>query len=96
MKAYLRFMVALAGRLACPDKRFSTWAKAVGVECGPLQDGEKQDMIAELDAVVASLYGLTEKQLGHVFETFHEGWDYESRLEAVRKHFRTWTAKEER
>src|SRR5205085_327041 len=55
-------VVALAGRLACPDKRFAIWAKAVGVEIGPLQEGEKQDMIAELDAVVAHLYGLSEKQ----------------------------------
>ena len=47
--------VALAGRLACPDKRFATWANAVGVDHGPLQDGEKQDMVAELDAIVAHL-----------------------------------------
>ena len=83
----------LAGRLASPDKRFATWAKSVGVECGPLQDDEKQDMIAELDAVVAHLYGLTSKQLEHIFETFHEEWDYKPRLEAVRKHFRLWAAK---
>jgi hypothetical protein len=78
----------LAGRLASPDKRFETWAKAVGVGCGPLQDGEKQEMIAELDAVVAHLYGLAEKQLAHIFETFHEGWDYEPRLQATLRHFR--------
>jgi hypothetical protein len=41
-----------------------------------------------LDAVVAHLYGLTEKQLVHIFETFHEGWDYEPRLSAVLRHFR--------
>lgn len=80
-------VVALAGRLASPDKRFVTWAKAVGVDCGPLQDGEKQDMIAEIDAVVAHLYGLVEKQLMHIFETFHEGWDYKPRLDAVLRHF---------
>ena len=45
-------------------------------------------MIAELDAVVAHLYGLTEKQLVHLFETFHEGWDHEPRLKAVMKYFR--------
>ena len=55
--------VALAGRLACPDKRFAKWAKAVGVEYGKLDAAEKDDMIAELDAVVAHLYGLTEPQL---------------------------------
>jgi hypothetical protein len=80
--------VALAGRLACSDKRFASWAKAVGVECGPLQNDEKQDMTAELDAIVARLYGLTEKQLVHIFETFHEGWDYEPRLDSAMKYFR--------
>ena len=85
--------VTLAGRLASPDSRFADWAKAIGVEWGPLQDGEKQDMIAELDAVVSHLYGLTSKQLEHIFETFHEGWDYEPHLEAVRKHCRVWAAK---
>lgn len=81
-------VVALAGRLACPDKRFKDWAKAVGVDCGKLEDDEKQDMIYELDAVVAHLYGLSEGQLRHIFETFHEGWEYGPRLEATLKHFR--------
>jgi hypothetical protein len=81
-------VVALAGRLASPDKRFAPWAKAVGVEHGPLPEDEKQDMIAELDALAAHLYGLTEKQLAHVFETFHEGWDCERRLDATLRHFR--------
>jgi hypothetical protein len=68
-------VVALAGRLASPDRRFSTWATAVGVDCGPLADDGKADMIHELDAVVAHLYGLSEQQLRHIFGTFHEGWD---------------------
>ena len=83
----------LAGRLACPDDRFADWAEAVGVECGPLSAGEKQDMIDELDAVVAHLYGLSEPQLGHIFETFHEGWDYSPRMEATLKHFHAWRGK---
>ena len=49
---------------------------------------EKEDMIHELDAVVAHLYGLSEPQLVHIFETFHEGWDYHERLEGVFRHFR--------
>jgi len=82
--------VALAGRLACHDGRFSEWAQAVGVEVGPLDPELKDDMITELDAVVGHLYGLSEPQLRHIFETFHEGWDYATRLEATLKHFRTW------
>jgi hypothetical protein len=85
--------VALAGRLACPDKRFAKWGKAVGVEYGKLDANEKDDMIAELDAVVAHLYGLTEPQLTHIFETFHEGWDYQPRLKAVMKHYKNWASR---
>jgi hypothetical protein len=79
--------VELAGRLASPDERFSDWADAVGVEWGPLDPIEKRAMIDELDAVVAHLYGLDADQLTHIFETFHEGWDYQPRLEAVLAHF---------
>lgn len=82
--------IALAGRLACPDRRFAKWAKAVGVDCGPLADDEKEDMIRELDAVVALLYGLTEPQLVHIFETFHVGWAHEEPLRATLKHFHAW------
>jgi len=88
-----RRAVALAGRLACPDARFADWAKSVDVECGPLRDDVKQDMIHELDAVVAHLYGLDEKHLTHVFETFHEGWNFEPRLKETRNHFREWKRK---
>ena len=84
-------IVELAGRLACPDRRFAQWANSVGVEHGPLAQDEKDDMIHELDAVVAHLYGLGQRQLVHVFETFHEGWDYHDRLNAVLRHYRDWT-----
>lgn len=84
---FWRRAVSLAGRLGAPDDRFAEWAEAVGVECGPLAPDEKQDMIHELDAVVAHLYGLTAAQLTHIFETFHEGWDHEERLRATLKHF---------
>jgi len=83
-----RRVVSLSGRLASPDERFADWAKAVGVEYGPLEPAEKEDMIHELDAAVAHLYRLSEQQLRHIFETFHVGWDYEDRLEATIRHYR--------
>ena len=85
--------VALAGRLACPDDRFADWADAVGVVCGPIMEDEKLDLIHELDAVVARLYGLSEAQLVHIFETFHEGWEYQERLDGLLRHFRRWGAR---
>ncbi len=83
-------VVGLAGRLACPDDRFVDWAKTIGVDCGPLGDNDKQDMIHELDAVVAHLYGLSEAQIIHIFETFHKGWNYQDRLDEVLCHYRSW------
>jgi len=83
-------VIALAGRLASPDDRFTDWAGRLGVACGPMDPDEKQDHIRELDAVVAHLYGLTETQLVHIFETFHESWDHEERLRATLRHFQTW------
>ena len=85
-----RRVVELAGRLACPDDRFIAWARQVGVDCGPLASDEKEDMIHELDAVVAHLYGLSERHLVHIFETFHEGWDNEARLRATLNYYREW------
>ena len=83
--------VELAGRLASPDDRFAEWAGKVGVECGLLPFDEKDDMIHELDAVVAHLYRLSDAQVVHIFETFHKGWDYQSRLDGVLRHFRAWS-----
>ncbi len=85
--------VALAGRLASPDDRFADWAAQISVDCGPLDEDEKQDRIRELDAVVAHLYGLDDAHLVHIFETFHEGWDHEERLRATLRHYRTWRRK---
>ena len=81
-------IVEISGRLACPDERFAEWAETVGVEWGPLVADEKEDLIHQLDALVAHCYGLAERQLVHIFETFHEGWDYHGRMDAVLKHYR--------
>jgi len=88
-------VVKLAGRLACPDTRFAPWGKKVGVDVGPIPEERKQEMIAELDAVVAHLYGLSEDQLCHVFETFHEGWDFKERLKTTLDYYRKWRGKNE-
>ena len=89
-----RRIVELAGRLACPDKRFEIWAKEVGVECGALAANKKETMTHEIDAVVAHLYGLNEAQLTHIFQTFKaKNWEYQERLDAVLKHYRTWKSK---
>ena len=86
-------VVELAGRLAAVDNRYEDWAKAVGVQCGPLDPSTKGALILELDAVVAHLYHLTREQLIQIFETFHEGWDYHSRMNSTLQMFDAWTRK---
>lgn len=84
-------VVEIAGRLAAVDERYAEWAAAVGVPVGSVGEDEKGGLVAELDAVVAHLYGLDEVDVVHVFETFHAGWDPSERLAAVLQHFR-WHA----
>jgi hypothetical protein len=86
-------VITLASRLAVQnDDRFEEWGAAVGVEPAPIAPDEKDDMIHELDASVAHLYGLEERELVHIFETFHEGWDYDERLTATLTYFRRLAA----
>lgn len=86
-----RRVAQVTGRLAAVDKRYAAWAAEVEVPVGSVQtQSEKEDLLAELDAVVSLLYGLTEDQVEHVFDTFHRGWNYQSRLEAVLEHYTRW------
>ncbi len=83
--------IEIAGRLAAVDDRFAEWASAVGVPVASVQtEAEKEDLIAELDAVVALLYGLDESDLQVIYDTFHTGADYSGRHAQVLAHFRRW------
>ncbi|WP_119819267.1 Eco57I restriction-modification methylase domain-containing protein [Halalkaliarchaeum desulfuricum] len=83
-------VIQLSGRLAAVDDRYADWADAVGVEYGPLDEDTKQEKIYELDAVVAHLYGLSREHVEVIFETFHDGWDYEERLNRVLDYYASW------
>jgi len=84
-------VIQIAGRLAAVDDRYIEWAAAVGVTTGSVADqNEKNDLVAELDALVSLLYGLTDDQVEHIFATFQRGWDYQARLEAVLNHYAYW------
>jgi hypothetical protein len=79
----------VSATLAAVDDRYRAWAEIVGVPVGGVGDGErKDDLVAELDALVALVYGLDEDDVRHIFETFHEGWDFTPRLERVLNHLR--------
>jgi hypothetical protein len=80
--------VSLSARLAVQNEdRFEEWGAALGVAPAPIAEDEKTDLIHKLDAAVAHLYGLGEPDLVHIFETFHQGWEYEGRLRATLEHF---------
>ena len=84
-------IIEISGRLAAVDGRYETWAAEVGVDVGTANDEPtKSELIAELDALVSLLYGLTEEQVEHVFATFHRGWDYTARLERVLAYYEQW------
>ncbi len=85
-------VVEIAGRLAAVDSRFSEWAEAVGVPIGSVtNEATKQDLVCELDACAAHLYGLDEDDLAVIYETFHDKTDYSERHRAVLEHFRRIT-----
>lgn len=84
-------VVNVAGHLAAVDDRYRTWASEVGVEVGAANaEPVKSELIAELDALVSLLYGLTQAQVAHLFATFHRGWDYAARLERVLAYYEQW------
>lgn len=89
-----RRVVEIAGTLAAVDGRYSGWAAEVGVKVGAAgPEPRRAELMAELDAVVALLYGLTAEQLRVVFETFHRGWDYAPRLTRALAHYDDWERK---
>lgn len=76
-------VVEVTGRLAAVDDRYTEWATQVGVPVGSVEPGEREDLLVELDALVAHLYGLDEDDLRVVYSTFHPTWDHEPFMEAV-------------
>lgn len=87
-------LIRVAALLAVVDARYSDWASEVGIAVDSVTtQAEKDDLIAELDALVSLLYGLSEDQVEHIFATFHRGWEYQQRLDAVLAHYAAWKDK---
>jgi len=88
-------VVEIAGRLAAVDERFALWAAEVGVPVGSASDpAVKANLICELDACVALLYGLDEDDLAVIYSTFDAKRPdrYSDHHAAVLAHFRHWSA----
>jgi len=58
--------------LSCADERFVEFATESGVEYGRFVVTQRNDMRAEIDALVARAYGLTEDELQFMFADFTE------------------------
>ena len=61
---------SLTARLSCVDKRYAEFAAEAGVECGSLGEARRQDLRAEIDALVARAYDLTKDELRFIFTDF--------------------------
>lgn len=83
-----RCVEEIAGRLAAVDARYEAWAEGVGVPVASVNKSEKPELLAELDAAVALLYGLDEQDLHIIYETFHVGADYSAHQDRVLAHYR--------
>ncbi len=63
-------IASAAARLSCPDDRFTEFAAATGVACGPLEPDERERLRAEIDARVAHAWDLTAAEMEVVFTDF--------------------------
>lgn len=66
-------IVKRAARLICTTPEFDELAKAVGLQShheGATDPTERARLRAELDGLVAHLYGLTEEEFAHILSTF--------------------------
>ena len=66
-------IVHRAARLICTTPEFDELARAVGLrghQDGATQTDERAQLRAELDGMVAHLYGLTEAEFAHILNTF--------------------------
>ena len=82
----------IAARMAAVDDRYAEWAADVGIAPGRPDPEVRESLIAELDAVVAHLYGLGRDEVRAIFETFHPTWDYDARLDRVLAFHQAWSA----
>jgi hypothetical protein len=89
-----RRVVELAGRLAAIDERYASFARIAGVSYGPVELAERAGMIAELDALVAHLYGLSREDLELMLEDFPgtEAGVTPGRRAAILEHHAAWAS----
>lgn len=70
-------IIEISANLANRYSEHSVWFKETGAKI--LQE-DREDLIAELDGLVAAAYGLLSADLREIFESFHPGWSDPERL----------------
>jgi hypothetical protein len=78
----------LAGRLSIVDERYDDFVRRAGIEPEPLDPGDRAEAEAEIDALVAHAYGLSEDDLRVIFEDFNEQALSAAQRELILAHFR--------
>ena len=84
-------LTEIAARLAATDERFDGWARNAGVTINSVDPDECEDLLAELDACAAALYGLDEDDIAVLYDTFGRPGQWEDRRDAVIEHWRRIT-----
>jgi hypothetical protein len=85
-------LIELSAKLAFRNEKYSEWIKELGLNLKLLSSSvDITDDVAEIDAIVSILYGLSMEQVAHIFENFHRGWNYAQRLEKVKFFYRKWS-----
>lgn len=84
-------VIEIATRLAAQGPAYQPWAAALGHTPSPVGPADTADLLVELDALVARLYGLNVDELTHIYATFHPTGGHEAFGAKVIAHFKTLT-----
>ena len=83
---YFKILVKKSAQLTCIGKEFDELADEIGIAKGGVTDQEERWKIqGEIDAIVATIYGLTLEEFEYVLSTFATGRNQE-RLQALKKY----------
>ena len=77
----------LAARLAASDERYKGFADECGVAFGALSTQERDNTIADLDAIIAVMYGLSSEEVEIILRDFTFDAVPDSRRNAIRAKF---------
>ena len=76
--------IEISCKLAWQDNRYTEWTRLAGYEVkSKISNGESNDAIAELDAIMFLLYGLNFEQATYIYKNFHPNFDFLSQLESM-------------